>query len=152
MSKNILTLLLIFFFQINIFYSSPAQSNAGELDDTDVTNALMMSCYVCHNPKAESHDDILAPPLVAVKYRYKSMFPEREKFISRMISFIKEPSEDKALMRGPVRRFGVMPPMPLSDSQLKIIVGYIYDKALEEPDWFAQHFEAQHGHKWKGIK
>ncbi len=150
MPKNILFIIPLFL--IVAVQHSFGQSNKEVLADAEVTKAPMMSCYVCHNPQSVSHDEILAPPLVAVKYRYKSAYPEKEAFINAMINFVKEPSEDKALMRGPVKRFGVMPTILLSDSQLKMIVGYIYDKALEEPDWFAQHFEAQHGHKWKGIK
>jgi hypothetical protein len=70
---------------------------------------MKLNCYACHNPKSTSHDNIIAPPLVATKYRYKKSYPEREDFIQNMTAFIANPTKENALMRGPVKRFGVMP-------------------------------------------
>ncbi|MCB0631548.1 MAG: c-type cytochrome [Saprospiraceae bacterium] len=110
---------------------------------------LKQNCYVCHNPAAPSHDEIVAPPLVAAKWRYSQSYSERAAFIENMTAYVHQPAADKALMRGPVRRFGVMPPTTLSEDTIRSIVTYIYDNELEAPDWFAGHFEEEHGASWK---
>jgi mono/diheme cytochrome c family protein len=106
---------------------------------------LRQNCYACHNPAAPSHDEILAPPLAAAKWRYRQSYPERNEFITHMTAYVHQPSADKALMRGPVRRFGVMPPTTLTEETIRTIVTFIYDHELEAPVWFSDHFEAQHG-------
>lgn len=109
-----------------------------------------MTCYVCHNPRVKSHDDIIAPPLVAVKYRYKTLYPKKEDFVKAMTGFIKEPTAEKSIMPGPVKRFGPMPQMPLDPEQVNKIVNYLYDHEIEEPIWFAEHYKDQHGSNWEG--
>jgi hypothetical protein len=110
--------------------------------------ALKVNCYSCHNPLTPSHDELLAPPMVAVKFRYKKLYPEREAFITQMTDFIHEPTEEKAKMKNPVNRFGVMPKTLLNKEEIMDISAYIYDHQLEEPKWFAEHFEEEHGRKW----
>lgn len=131
--------------------SATAQEMFKASDSSDENlSALMMTCYVCHNPRVKSHDDIIAPPLVAVKYRYKSQYSEKEAFVDAITSFIMNPTAETALMRGPVRRFGPMPQMPMDEGMVKKIVAYIYDNEIEEPEWFSEHFKEQHGEDWQG--
>ncbi len=124
-------------------------SETALLSDKERHNLLKIHCYSCHNPQAPSHDVILGPPLVAAKWRYKKSYPERDRFITTMTDFVHNPTKDKALMRGPVKRFGVMQSVTLPKDQIKEIVTYIYDNDLEEPEWFADHFEEEHGRPWK---
>jgi hypothetical protein len=97
-------------------------------------------CYVCHNPNAVSHDSILAPPFTAVKRRYSMQYDNKEEFVTAMVSWIEKPSEEKALMRGAVNKFKVMPPLPLEKEILQKIAIYIYDNDVEQPKWFEEHF------------
>ena len=48
-------------------------------------------------------------------------------------------------MKGPLRRFGLMPKNNLNDEEVKALVAFIYDNDIEAPSWFAEHFEEQHG-------
>jgi len=107
---------------------------------------LQANCYACHNPKSESHDTMLAPPLAGIKNRYKRTYGTRDEFIAAISSFISMPTEEKALMKGPIKRFGLMPKPALSDSlQIRALVSFIYDNPIETPEWFAE----QHGEEWK---
>lgn len=100
---------------------------------------LQKHCYVCHNPNTASHDEIIAPPLFGIKNNYQKTFPEKDKFIDAMIGFINFPSEEKALMKGPVKRFGLMPKPVTSSEEIKLIVSYIEANEVEKPKWYDSH-------------
>lgn len=102
---------------------------------------LKKNCYQCHNPNTTSHDEILAPPLFGIKSHYKKAFPESDQFIKNMIEFVENPLEEKALMKGPIKRFGVMKNPVVSQEDLKIIVEYIESNDLEKPVWFEQQHQ-----------
>ncbi|MGV6829998.1 MAG: c-type heme family protein [bacterium] len=105
-------------------------------------------CYVCHNPSTD-HDSRTAPPMVAIKSHYIGDDTTKEEFVSAMWNFVKEPSKDKAKMRGAVKRFGVMPYQPFSEEEIKLISEYIYDFKIEEPEWFKEHIEEESKGKMK---
>jgi mono/diheme cytochrome c family protein len=111
----------------------------------DAASLLTTVCYACHNPKSGSHDEMLAPPLAGIKQQYLKATEGREDFVERMAAFVTNPSEDKALMKGPIGRFGLMPKPPVTDEQIKAIVAFIYDNELPAPSWFAEHEEQMHG-------
>lgn len=100
---------------------------------------LKMHCYACHNPNTASHDEIIAPPLAGIKSHYFKAYPEKVLFTEAMESFVKNPQTEKALMKGPVTRFGLMPKPAVSEDELKKIVAYILDQELEVPIWWADH-------------
>lgn len=111
----------------------------------DAANLITTVCYACHNPKSGSHDEMLAPPLVGIKQQYLNATEDRAGFVERMAAFVTNPSEDKAFMKGPIRRFGLMPKPPVTDEQIKAIVAFIYDNELPAPAWFAEHEAQMHG-------
>jgi len=110
-----------------------------EISQEVASKLLASNCYVCHNPNSKSHDEILAPPLAGIKMRYQRATSDREAFITKMTSFVSNPSEESALMHGPVRRFGLMPKTALSDKEISEIVTYISDNELPRPEWFEGH-------------
>lgn len=99
---------------------------------------LKKHCYQCHNPNTTSHDEILAPPLFGIKSHYKKAYPESDQFIETMVDFVKNPLEEKALMKGPIKRFGVMKNPVVSKEDVQIIVEYIEANDLQKPVWFEQ--------------
>jgi len=109
---------------------------------------LEKHCYSCHNPNSDSHDNMLAPPLAGIKYKYQQFYPNRTKFIAQMADFVKQPSSENALMKGPVRKFGLMPKVVLSEEEMLKITAFIYDAELAVPKWFPAHFKEQHGQDW----
>ncbi len=112
---------------------------------SEVSNLLSVNCYACHNPNTNSHDEILAPPLAGIKMRYKNATNDKEEFINRMSSFVFNPNAEAALMKGPIKRFGLMPKTALSEDEIRKIVTYIYENAIEEPSWFKEHEKEMHG-------
>ena len=120
------------------------------LTSTDPAFILRTNCYLCHSPNAKSHENILGPPLVASKFRYYKEYPEREDFIEGMKSFILNPQKEMALMKNPVKKFGVMPNTILSENQVQAVVEYIYDNKVDEPGWFGDHYSEEHGEPWLG--
>lgn len=126
-------IVLIFAFSAGITLNAQAQ----QVDPGLVL--LQKHCYVCHNPNTASHDEIIAPPLFGIKNNYQKTFPEKDKFIDAMIGFINFPSEEKALMKGPVKRFGLMPKPVTSSEEIKLIVSYIEANEVEKPKWYDSH-------------
>ena len=96
---------------------------------------LQKHCYTCHNPKSKSHDEIIAPPLWGMKKHYLEAYPEKADFEKAMMNFIQNPTEEKALMKGPIKRFGLMPKPAVSNEDLQKIVSYIYANEIENPAW-----------------
>ncbi|MEQ8245254.1 c-type cytochrome [Fulvivirga sp.] len=116
-------------------------------ESSEVSNLLSVNCYACHNPNTNSHDEILAPPLAGIKMRYINATNDKEDFINRMSGFIFTPNAEAALMKGPVKRFGLMPKTALNEDEIRKIVTYIYENEIEEPSWFKEHEKEMHGGK-----
>ncbi len=106
---------------------------------------MKTNCYACHNPNTASHDDIIAPPFVAVKRRYSKQYSTKKEFANALVDWVQNPDEEKALMRGAVNKFKVMPKMDLDSEVLQKIGDYMYDNEPEQPEWFEAHFNEKHG-------
>ncbi len=111
---------------------------------TEAKQLLESTCFACHNPKSESHDEMLAPPLVGIKRRYLREFEGRANFVEHLSAFVQTPSREAALMKGPIRRFGLMPKTALTKEQIYAVAEYIYDHELEAPEWFDRHHAEKH--------
>ena len=61
------------------------------------------------------------------------------------------PDQEKALMRGAVDQFKLMPKQAFAEDDMRKIASYIYDNELEEPSWFAAHEKEMHG-KGRGMR
>jgi cytochrome c len=84
------------------------------------------NCSVCHSvmPPPKS-----APPITPIASRYRQQFTSKEKGVARMVLFMKSPSKDKMLADPQaISRFGLMPPMQLSDAELKAVAGWVWDQ------------------------
>ena len=119
--------------------------NLQYLKESDAHELLKKNCYVCHNPAAASHDEIIAPPMAAVKMRYSRWYPDEKEFTAAITSWVLDPRPEKALMKGAVDRFNVMPKQQFKPDDVKKIALYIYQNKLEEPEWFAAHERSMHG-------
>lgn len=102
------------------------------------------NCYVCHSPSA-SHEDRIAPPMIAIKKHYINDDTTKEQFIEAMQAWIKNPNQDDAKMYGAVRRFGVMPKTPYPEETIKQISDFMFDYDIEQPEWFEDHFNEEKG-------
>jgi hypothetical protein len=141
---------------------NPKQENASKSNQetlkssaisTDSTsNLLAINCYICHDPGSSSHDDLLAPPLAGIKKRYMNATGNRAAFIERMSSFAFNPTKDAAMMKGPIKRFGLMPKTALDQPQIEAIVKYIYDNEIPAPSWFGEHEKQMHKDQKSGDR
>lgn len=100
-------------------------------------------CFLCHNV-ATPEDERVAPPMIGVKAHYIKEGTTKEEFMSEFMSFMKEPTQEKAKMHSAVKRFGVMPYQQFGEEKLTKIAEYLYDYQIEEPVWFAQHWRKKH--------
>jgi hypothetical protein len=64
--------------------------------------------------------------------------------VDAIVSYAKNPSKLKALMKGAVSKFGVMPKQNFSNRDLQKIAKYIYTNTINEPEWFKSHFKNEH--------
>ncbi|MFC3878865.1 c-type cytochrome [Algoriphagus namhaensis] len=138
--RIILTLSLAFI-HFGAWNFVPSEEESQKLDLIQVDQVeeglllLQKHCYTCHNPKSKSHDEIPAPPLWGMKKHYLEAYPEQTEFEKAMMTFILNPNEEKALMKGPIKRFGLMPKPQITEEEAKKIVRYIYEQELENPLW-----------------
>ncbi|MCR8668656.1 hypothetical protein NO995_13255 [Aestuariibaculum sp. M13] len=106
-------------------------------------------CYACHDATT-SHDNRIAPPMIAIKTHYISDNTTKEEFTNDMLVWMKKPSEDISKMPGAIERFGVMPVMVFPDRVIKQISEYMYDNDIAQPEWFEEHLRQQQGRR-KGM-
>ena len=94
-------------------------------------------CLVCHNTELDS---MLGPPMRNIQRRYKRSFPEKEAFVEKIVEHTKNPTEENSLMKMAVKKFGVMPALPLSDEYLHAVGAYIYEADFPFP---CKHMKAE---------
>jgi len=113
---------------------------------------LQTHCYICHNPNAVSHDSLIAPPMAAVKMRYKMSYDNQEGFVNAISKWVLDPTEEKAIMLGAVANFKVMSKLLYKEKDVKKIATFIYENELEQPEWFEAHQKEMHGNgKGMGV-
>lgn len=124
--------------------SSNENLMSSSISADSASNLLATNCYICHDPASSSHDDLLAPPLAGIKKRYMKATDSREAFVERMAAFAFNPTTDAAMMKGPIKRFGLMPKTALDQVQIEAIVQYIHDHEIPAPSWFGAHEKQMH--------
>jgi cytochrome c551/c552 len=114
--------------------------------DTISANYILLKnqCLICHGG-APTHDEIIAPPMQAVKWFYTQKFTTKGDFVNGIVTWGLNPNEETALMQGAIKRFNVMPKPATNEKDLKTIAAFIYDNQLEQPEWFEEHFKQMHG-------
>jgi cytochrome c551/c552 len=121
--------------------------NSSSVSDSENTEALALfkqKCYACHSVSTKSHDEIIAPPMIAVKKRYSMQFDNKEDFVNAVVAYATDPKAENALMIGAVNKFKAMPKQAFEEEDLKKIASYIYDNQIETPEWFEGHFQQNH--------
>jgi len=108
-------------------------------------NLMKNNCYVCHNSNVASHDDIVAPPFKGVKMHYMRQYDNKEDFVNAIVDWVQNPDEDKALMFGAVKRFKLMPKLPLPTKDLEKIASYMYENEVDKPRWMEEHMKGKQG-------
>jgi cytochrome c551/c552 len=115
-----------------------------ESDDAEALKLFQQKCYACHSVATKSHDEIIAPPMIAVKKRYSMQYDNKEDFVNAVVAYAIDPKAENALMIGAVNQFKAMPKQAFSEEDLKKIATYIYENKIETPEWFEEHFQQNH--------
>jgi cytochrome c553 len=116
-------------------------------DPLEAKKLMETHCYLCHSPSAEEKNGRIAPPMVAIKARYidREGYNKTE-FIENVKAFVANPTEEKALMYGAVKKHGLMPKQAFPDGSVEKIATFMFEYQIEEPVWFKEHWEG-HGNK-----
>lgn len=102
-------------------------------------------CMSCH--KLDRSEQMIAPPVFAVRHHYIRAYPNRTNFISQIVDWLEAPDPAVSLMPGALRRFNVMPKLDLTDEDRENVAAFLFDANFKEPDWYREHFEKGHGIK-----
>lgn len=145
---SIFAILFVFFISCN----EKKQDISVKMADANITaqiqsdgyTLLKNNCYACHSVTTKSHDEIIAPPMIAIKRRYKMNYNSKEEFVNAISNWALNPTKENALMRGAVMQFNVMPKQAFKQEDIEKIAEYIYDNELEKPEWFQKQFDEQH--------
>ncbi|MGB8375735.1 MAG: hypothetical protein WCE57_10480, partial [Salegentibacter sp.] len=90
---------------------------------------LKQKCYICHfeKPDPSKRDQMIAPPMLQVQEHYKPTYPNKEDFVNAIMAIVKNPSAEKTLMPGAVKKFNLMPKLIYDDAELRLIAETIYE-------------------------
>lgn len=113
-------------------------------DNEEGLKLLQQNCYACHSISSKSHEEIIAPPMAAVKRRYLMSYATKDVFIEAFTNWVLNPTEENALMKGAVANFKVMPKQNFNSEDIKKISAYIFENDIEKPIWFENHFNNEH--------
>jgi len=128
--------------------------------DVDIRNTegyklLAAKCYVCHfeKPDPSKRDKMIAPPMLRVKEHYLPVYPNKKDFVAAIVDIVKNPSEEKTLMPGTVKKFNLMPKLKYDDHELQLIAETIYnykfDKAPRKRMKMQGELMLNNGETWK---
>ncbi len=90
---------------------------------------MSQKCFICHleKPDPSKSGQMIAPPMLQVQEHYKPTYPNKEEFVNAMVSFIQNPSQEKTLMPGAVKKFNLMPKLLYEDTELRLIAETLYE-------------------------
>jgi len=97
--------------------------------DSEGYKLMQQNCFVCHFelPDPSKKSQMIAPPMVNIQEHYKPSFTDKKAFVDAIIKWVNKPSKEDAMMPGSVRKFNLMPPLPIGDEKITKIAEALYD-------------------------
>lgn len=124
----ILPMVLLTLFSCN---NAPEKAESGqESSELDGKTLMENNCYSCHN--TQGTDNMLAPPMERVKDHYWDDEISKDEFVSAIVEWCKNPTEEESLMPGARRKFGLMPKQKFDSKEVEAIASYLYDNELDQ--------------------
>jgi mono/diheme cytochrome c family protein len=121
-----------------------AQAQASETTFEEGKALFQQNCLMCHDAQL---DPPQAPPMFGVQMKYKMATKDKDSFVEKVTAFATNPTEDKAMLKEPVKVLGVMPNMGFEEADVRKIAAYIHDETFAPPcnHWkhAAERFKAQ---------
>jgi nitrate reductase cytochrome c-type subunit len=105
-------------------------------DDEKVLTLLQNNCFSCHEPVMG--EERAAPPMFKIREHYKDEKISEAEFTAKIIDFVNQPTEEKSLMPGARKKFGLMPKMSFKEEDLKQIATYLYQTDMSTEVWAAR--------------
>ena len=122
--------------------------------DSDVEQGAKLYktyCSACHGVTGGMDmSKRVAPPVIAVKMHYIGVYADKDSFVAAVTDWLEKPDASNSMMPGAVRKFKLMPKIPVAKDDAKKIAAYIYEGKLDKPAGFDAHFEEMHG-KGRGM-
>ena len=90
---------------------------------------LKTNCFNCHfeKPSPANKDKMIAPPMLRMQEHYKPAYSKKEDFVKAVVDYVNNPSEDKTMMPGTVKKFGLMPKLVFNQDDLQKMAEALYD-------------------------
>jgi cytochrome c len=113
---------LLLMMSIGLLTNSAANATTKTLDGQAVFDR---NCTVCHtmNPPPKS-----APPIIGVISRYHMKFHKKADGVDHLVAYLKLPDSKNAVEPQAITRFGLMPPSPLSEAELRTVAEWVWDQ------------------------
>ena len=140
----IIATLVVVFSSCNNKMSSVSKNKVSSTTDIEGLKLFQQNCYACHSVTTKSHDEIIAPPMAAVKRRYRKEYDSKDDFVKAVVAYASDPKAENALMIKAIDKFKAMPKQEFTKEDLTKIASYIYDTEIETPEWFEDHFQQNH--------
>ena len=87
------------------------------------------NCYSCHN--TQGTDNMLAPPMHRVKDHYWDDETSKEEFVTAIVEWCENPTEENSMMPGARRKFGLMPKQNFDSKEVEAIASYLFEMDIE---------------------
>ena len=100
---------------------------------------LQANCMNCHSPNKDA-DHKIAPTLAEVKMAYIEKSSSVEAFMKDIRTFVNNPTKENAKMKGAVKKYGLMPAMDFTGSELNAMAAYLYVTQLEKDEWYDKQY------------
>lgn len=121
-------------------YSKTPSKKEVERKNIEGKKIMETQCFLCHNASTPFNERI-APPMIEIKAHYIKEGVSKEEFTNKFISFVKNPTKEKAKMHTAVKKFGVMPYQNFKEEDLRKIANYLYNYQIDEPYWFKKYWQ-----------
>jgi len=108
---------------MGVLFSTSARAATNPLDGRAIFDK---NCSVCHsiNPPPK----LLAPPIVPLASRYHMQFQSKAEGVNHLAAYLKAPDKKNSIDPQAIVRFGLMPPVALSDKELHTVAQWVWDQ------------------------
>ena len=115
---------LVFAGSLLVACSSPMSKKLDSSGRAYAGNLLKTHCNSCHSSSVSG----MAPSYKEVKDQYATSTSSRKQYIEEMNPFLLSPSLKNSHMPGSVSRYGLMPRVPLSKADARLVSSFIYQE------------------------
>ena len=102
------------------------------------------TCMACHVVDGKGGEKKAAPPMYAVWHHYHQAYKDKESFVAAVSSWVLEPNEENTLMKGAIKKFGLMEKTELNMDQAHSVAEYLYETNFETPEMYLKHYRKGH--------